>query len=145
MINRREEGDGLIGLTLVTLIVLTYGVPLLFGWFGFYGDDWIYIYNQRLAGAKSFVEFVRWDRPFSAWVYVLSGAAFGTSPILYHVLILSQRVFAAILFFATLRILFPKRRLAVAAASFLFALYPGFKQQPIAVQFILHFASMDLT
>lgn len=144
MINRREEGDGLIGLTLVTLIVLTYGVPLLFGWFGFYGDDWIYIYNQRLAGAKSFVEFVRWDRPFSAWVYVLSGAAFGTSPILYHVLILAQRVFAAILFFATFRILFPKRRLAVAAASFLFALYPGFKQQPIAVQFILHFASMDL-
>lgn len=144
MTDSREKKDGLIVLALAALIVLTYGLPVLFGWFGFYGDDWIYIYNQQAAGAKSFIEFVRWDRPFSAWVYVLSGAAFGTSVTMYHVLILAQRVIAAILFFATFRILFPKRRLAVAAASFLFALYPGFKQQPIAVQFILHFASMDL-
>ena len=81
-----------VGLTfpaaLVIVTALTYGIPVLLGWFGFYGDDWIYVYNNRLAGPGSFADFVRWDRPYSAWIYSLTGAVFGDAVLPYHLLIL---------------------------------------------------------
>ena len=138
-----------VGLTfpaaLVIVTALTYGIPVLLGWFGFYGDDWIYVYNNRLAGPGSFADFVRWDRPYSAWIYSLTGAVFGEAVLPYHLLILLQRIFAALFFYWTLRIVFPTAVRTVQGAALIFALYPGFKQQPVAVQFILHFASMDFS
>ena len=138
-----------VGLTfpaaLVIVTALTYGIPVLLGWFGFYGDDWIYVYNNRLAGPGSFADFVRWDRPYSAWIYSLTGAVFGEAVLPYHLLILLQRIVAALFFYWTLRIVFPTAVRTVQGAALIFALYPGFKQQPVAVQFILHFASMDFS
>ena len=138
-----------VGLTfpaaLVIVTALTYGIPVLLGWFGFYGDDWIYVYNNRLAGPGSFADFVRWDRPYSAWIYSLTGAVFGDAVLPYHLLILLQRIIAALFFYWTLRIVFPTAVRTVQGAALIFALYPGFKQQPVAVQFILHFASMDFS
>lgn len=138
-----------VGLTfpaaLVIVTALTYGIPVLLGWFGFYGDDWIYVYNNRLAGPGSFADFVRWDRPYSAWIYSLTGAVFGDAVLPYHLLILLQRIIAALFFYWTLRIVFPTAVRAIQGAALIFALYPGFKQQPVAVQFILHFASMDFS
>lgn len=130
---------------LIILTALTFGVPVLLGWYGFFGDDWIYVYNNHLLGPGSFAEFVRWDRPYSAWIYTLTGALFGESVLPYHLLLLAQRIIAVLFFHATLQILLPRARRAVFAASLLFALYPGFNQQPVAVQFILHFASMDFS
>ncbi len=125
-------------------VLLAYGIPIFLGWLSFYGDDWIYVYNNHLMGPASFPAFVAWDRPHSAWIYMLSGALFGESPLPYHLLLLAERWLAVFLFWRILRAVWPSAQRMVSWAVLLFAVYPGFRQQPIAVQFILHFASLDL-
>lgn len=130
---------------LFTLTVLiAYGIPVFLGWFSFYGDDWIYIYNYHLMGSASFPAFVAWDRPFSAWIYTFSTALFGESVLPYHLLLLAERWISVFLFWQILKKVWPAADRITSGAVLLFACYPGFHQQPIAVQFILHFASLDL-
>ena len=129
-------------LLLTALIVgIAYGIciPKL----SFYGDDWIYIYNYHLAGAKSFTQFTQWDRPYSAWIYILTSAAFGEGPLGYHLYVLLMRWLAVFLFWRILTSAFGERR-TVDAAALLFAVYPGFQQQPIAVEYVMHFTSLFL-
>ena len=129
----------LIVLTLVVSISYAIGIDQL----SFYGDDWIYIYNYHIAGAQSFPLFTRTDRPHSAWIYILTSALFGESALAYHILMLVLRWLSAFLFWRVLADAF-ERKNAVYAAVFLFAVYPGFQQQPIAVEFIMHFTSLVL-
>lgn len=136
--------DLLPSILIPAIVFLAYGIPIVLGWFGFYGDDWIYIINNRMAGPQSFPAFVAWDRPHSAWIYMLTGTLFGDAPLPYHLLLLAERWLAVWLAWKILRILWPQAFRLAAAAVFFFAIYPGFQQQPIAVQYILHFASLDL-
>ena len=115
-------------LTLVLVIAYGIGIPHL----SFYGDDWIYIYNYHIAGAGSFPLFTRWDRPHSAWIYVLTTALFGESPLGYHLYVFVMRWLAAWLFRSVLLRIFGQEKTA-GIASLLFAVYPGFQQQPVAV------------
>ena len=131
-----------VSLILLGVVVFSYG--LFLRWFGLYGDDWIYLWNYHQFGAGSFVQFVAADRPFSAWIYVLTTAVLGEQVWLYHVLLLGLRWFSAVLFWWVLRIVWPEQRKQVVWAAVLFAVYPGFRQQPISVQFILHFSILDL-
>ena len=123
------------------LVVLAYGIciPKL----SFYGDDWIYIYNYHIAGPEGFTLFTKWDRPFSAWVYILASAVFGENVLCYHLLLLSQRWLAVFLFWKILSLIWGENT-CTQTSVLLFALYPGFLQQPISVQYIMHFASLDL-
>ncbi len=123
------------------LVLLAYGIciPKL----SYYGDDWIYIYNYHLAGPEGFTLFTKWDRPFSAWVYILASAVFGENVLCYHLLLLVQRWLAVFLFWKILSGIWGENT-CVQASVLLFALYPGFLQQPISVQYIMHFASLDL-
>ena len=68
-------------------VILSYGIfiPL----WGLYGDDWIYMWNYHVFGAGSFVDFVAVDRPFSAWIYILTTPIFGETSWPYHVLLLT--------------------------------------------------------
>lgn len=129
----------LIVLTLVVSISYAIGIDQL----SFYGDDWIYIYNYHIAGAQSFPLFTRTDRPHSAWIYILTSALLGESAFAYHILMLALRWLSAFLFWRVLADAFGRKN-AVYAAVFLFAVYPGFQQQPIAVEFIMHFTSLVL-
>lgn len=129
----------LIVLTLVVSISYAIGIDQL----SFYGDDWIYTYNYHIAGAQSFPLFTRTDRPHSAWIYILTSALFGESALAYHILMLALRWLSAFLFWRVLADAFGRKN-AVYAAVFLFAVYPGFQQQPIAVEFIMHFTSLVL-
>ncbi len=97
------------------------------------------------VGAGSFVEFVAVDRPFSAWIYVLTTPIFGENAWPYHLLLLGLRWMSAFLLWKILRIIWPQNGRQTGWVALLFAIYPGFQQQPIAVQFILHFATLDLT
>ena len=129
-------------LILLTLVVgLAYGVGI--NKLSFYGDDWIYIYNYHIAGPGSFDLFQRTDRPHSAWIYLLTTSVFGESPLAYHLFVLLLRWLAVILFWRVLTKAFGEHR-SVNTAALLFAVYPGFQQQPIAVEFVMHFASLAL-
>lgn len=127
---------------LLTIVVcISYGIGI--SRLSFYGDDWIYIYNYHIAGPGSFGQFVQTDRPFSAWIYVLTSALFGESVIAYHIYVLVFRWLSALLFWRILSDSFPNQRFSQIAAL-LFATYPGFQQQPIAIEFVMHFTSLVL-
>ena len=129
----------LIVLTLVVGIAYGIGISRL----SFYGDDWIYIYNYHLAGPESFSLFTQWDRPHSAWIYILTSAVFKESAFAYHLFVLFLRWLSAVLFWRVLGNAFGESR-TVDIAPLLFAVYPGFQQQPIAVEFVMHFTSLVL-
>ena len=75
---------------------------------------------------------------------MLTTAVFKDSILPYHILLLLERWLSVLLFWKILNIVWPSAKRINSWAVILFAVYPGFQQQPIAVQFILHFASLDL-
>ena len=131
-----------VPLALLAVAVLGYGIFI--PWFRLYGDDWIYLWNYHLFGAGSFGEFVAGDRPYSAWIYTLATAVFGERYVYYHILLVGLRWSSAVLFWWVLSFFWPGNPLGRAGAALLMLLYPGFKQQPIPLEFILHFAILSL-
>lgn len=137
LLSERTVPIALFGVTL-----LAYGVFI--PWFGIYGDDPIYLYNYHLLGAGSFPQFVAADRPFSGWIYMLVTPLFGTTIWLYHALMLALRWLSAVLLWWVLRLVWSTHPRQAAWTALLFAIYPGFLQQPIAIQYILHFSVLNL-
>lgn len=133
---------------LFVVVLLAYGIFI--PWFGFYGDDWIYMHNFHQAGALSFNQFVAADRPFSGWVYTLTTPLFGEQAWPYHFFLLILRWLSSVLLWWVLKMIWPDQEIRsdqkwrLAAAAALFAVFPGFLQHPIAVQYILHFTILDL-
>ena len=76
-------------IALAAAVILGFGVFI--PWFGFYGDDWLYIYTYHVLGPGSFQAFVAADRPFSGWVYTLVTPILGENPLGYHLLLLVLR------------------------------------------------------
>jgi len=142
MLRRINFSSSSVPLALMAAVILSYGLAIPF--LGFFGDDWIYIYNYHLLGAGSFGDFVAVDRPYSAWIYTLITPIFGTQPWPYHLFLLCLRWLSAVLVWWVLRLAWPSYERPAIWAAALFAVYPGFVQQPIAVQFILHFTVLDL-
>ncbi len=131
-----------VPLALLGAAVLAYGIFI--PWFRLYGDDWSYLWNYHLFGAGSFGEFVAGDRPYSAWIYSLATALFGEKYIYYHLLLFILRWSSAVLFWWVLGFFWPGNPVGRAGAALLMLVYPGFKQQPIPLEFILHFAVLSL-
>ncbi len=127
---------------LFVVIVMTYG--LLIPQLGFYGDDWSYIYYHQLMGINGPGQFASYDRPFSAPFYNIVIAILGVSPLPYHVLLLILRWLSAALLYWILMRLWSGNERPVFWITLFFALYPGFSQQPISVEYILHFTGLNL-
>lgn len=122
---------------LLWVVLLCYGVFIF--WFGFYGDDWSYVWYQHLLGWGGPGSFAALDRPLSAPFYNVVITLLGENPFPYHVLNLLLRWACSLFFWLILKKLWPKRPQMAVWAAILLAVYPGFSQQPIAVEFILHF------
>ncbi|HMD88412.1 MAG TPA: hypothetical protein VKF38_04555 [Anaerolineaceae bacterium] len=137
-----QFGDWTVPIVLLGLAVLCYGIFI--PWFGLYGDDWPYLYVYHLLGSGGYVNFVAADRPLSAWVYVLISSLLGENIWAYHVLLLTLRWLGAVLLWRILLQLWPDARKQVATVACLFLVYPGFQQQPLPLEFVLHFAVFDL-
>lgn len=122
--------------------LIAYGIFI--PWFSLYGDDWIYLYAYHLQGPGIFIDFVAPDRPLSAWIYILTTFLFKETYWLYHLLLFVLRWLSGVILFRVLLEIWPQHREKVFWTSLLFLVFPGFLQQPIAIQFILHFTVLDL-
>jgi hypothetical protein len=131
-----------IPLALLGLVTLAYGVfiPLL----GLYGDDWPYLWVNHVFGPSGYIRFVAWDRPFSAWIYLLATPILGERVWAYHLFLVLLRWMSAVLFWWVLRLVWPRRTVLAALAACLLVVYPGFLQQPIPLEFMLHFGVLAL-
>jgi hypothetical protein len=123
-------------LALLGLLVMAFGVliPAL----GFYWDDWPVILTHRLLGNEGLWDFYTYDRPISAWTYVVTLPVLGYSAPAWHIFTLLLRWATALGLWLTLTGIWPKRRWETAAVAALFAVYPIFIQQPIAVAYSQH-------
>lgn len=138
----KEHQTPLVYAWLFFLCFLSYGIliPVL----GFYWDDLPILFQYKTFGAAGFPEFLASDRPFSAWNFMLTTSLFGFNPLGYHLLAFGLRFLSVILFHQIFRTVWPGHAKTAALAASIFAVYPGFHQQPIALIYCHHFSVLCL-
>lgn len=132
----------MVPLALFGLVTLAYG--LFIPWLGLYGDDWPYLWVNHVFGPAGYIDFVAWDRPFSAWIYLLSTPVLGETVWAYHLFLALLRWVCAVLVWWLMGLVWPERKSLAVWTAALFTIYPGFRQQPIPLEFMLHFSTLAL-
>jgi hypothetical protein len=116
---------------LLLLCLVSYG--LLFNKLGFYWDDWPAIWFTHFFGSSSLMDVLGIDRPQLAWLYFLTTSLIGESKAGWQLFSLVMRWLSCLALWWTLLQVWPKQRTEATWVAFLFALYPGFRQQYIAL------------
>ncbi len=120
-------------LFLLLLNVAAFG--LLLPWLGFYWDDWPSIWFLHFLGPDGFVRVFAVDRPLLGWLFRLTTSILGESTTAWQMFGFITRWAASLAFWGLLRQAFPQRLRFADWAAVLFAVYPGFRQQYIAVTY----------
>ncbi len=121
---------------------------------GFYWDDWPSIWYLHFQGAESFHDNFAADRPLFGWIFRLTTSIMGESALAWQIFAIFTRWLTTLGFWWVLQLVWPENKTQVAWTAFLFAIYPSFRQQFIAVTysnaflvyflFFLSFATMIL-
>ena len=122
----------------VFLFLLISAFGLLIPRLGFYWDDWPVIFLTKTQGISGFWDFYQYDRPFSAWTYMLSAPILGTTPIYWHIFSLLLRWLTTVFMWLTLRKIWPGKSRQTFWIGLLFSVYPLFDQQPVSVAYSQH-------
>lgn len=131
------------GLLLILLLsALSY--LLLARRFGFYNDDWYLVYAGLVGGSEKFVDVFASDRPFRAYFVGLMFDLLGLKAPLYSYTSYILRTTGAIGMFWLLAELWPRQKRLAALLSALFAIYPGWTDQPTAFDYQSHLLSFTL-
>ncbi len=118
---------------LLLYCLLSFG--LLIPWLGFYWDDWPSIYYLHVLGPSGFIAAFAGDRPSLGWFFMLTSTIFGQSTIAWQVFGLLARWSCSLALWWLLRSLWPGHSRQATWVALLFAAYPGFLQQYIAVTY----------
>jgi hypothetical protein len=136
---RRRRLPFLIFLLVVELASYGLMLPTL----GLYWDDWQVFFLYRLRGLAAFTPYFAYDRPFSAWTYLISLPLLQTNLLAWHLFTLILRYLTALGFWSAFRGLWPRERWADWIALVVLV-YPVFLQQPIAVAYSQHWTCFAL-
>jgi len=121
-------------LVLVAGTLLTYGV--LIPSLGFYRDDWYMLWAAQAQGAEGVLALFKIDRPFVGLLYSWDYLLLGKSPLSWHLYALLVKFLGVLAVYWIVRLLWPEKSLEATFTALLFAIYPGFYQQPNAALFI---------
>lgn len=132
---KSQSGLSLFFIFLCGLLSYAIYIP----WLGIYGDDWQYFYVYHLLGAGEYGNFVLADRPFSAWVYWLFTPMFGEHYAGYQILLFFLRIGTAYAFWWVVQLVWKNHPRQCLWLAILFAIYPTFLQQPLPLEYVLHF------
>jgi len=112
---------------------------LSFGWLaprmGFYWDDWSSIWFYHKLGPEGVMQSFSVDRPLLGGLFYLTTSLFGDSPLAWQIFGILARWLCCLAFWWFLRTLWPNKTMQTAWMALLFAVYPGFTQQYIAVTY----------
>ena len=111
---------------------------LLIPWLGFYWDDWPVIYMTKTQGIRGFWGFYQYDRPFSAWTYIVFAPMLKTYPVAWQIFTLLLRWLTAVFLWASLKLIWPMRRRQAFWIALLFVVCPIFTYQAVAVAYSQH-------
>lgn len=123
-------------LAAMLLCLLAYA-PLI-STLGFYWDDWLVIFHAQSGRLAEMPQMYAYDRPFSVWTTLFSVPLLGSQPLAWHLFALVARWLLVLAMAWSLSLAWPRARGAVQWAALLFAVYPAYQQQPIAVAFSQH-------
>lgn len=131
---------------LITLIVISSFAYLpQAGRLGYYRDDWNLIYAGMTQGAEKFIDIYSVDRPFIgylfSWVFY---PLLGDSALPWVLSAYIIRLIGALTAYWLLSLLFPRQKLAALVMASLFIVFPGFLQQPNAIQYHPHLLNLTL-
>lgn len=122
-----------VPLALLGLCLISFGV--LAPWLGFYWDDWPSIWYLHLFGPSGFLKVFAIDRPALGWLFVLTSSLMGTSPLAWQIFGVLTRWLSCVALWWALRTIWPNNNREVTWVALLYAVYPGFQQQYIAVTY----------
>ncbi len=92
----------------------------------YFTDDWYYMYDGMVGGAKIFHEMFRIDRPARGYFFELYFSLFGPNPLPYHIGAFVWRGLAAVGVLWIFNILWRNERKFNFFAALLFVIYPGY-------------------
>jgi len=112
---------------------------------GFYMDDWPYVYYAYTRGTANISEMLFYDsRPYAGWLYTLGFQLYGTKPLYWHYSTLFFRWLSAFAFWITLNSLWGNYKKIATYSALLFAVYPFFLMQPLALGSTHHWVGFSL-
>jgi hypothetical protein len=136
-VEKSYRSDWFFPIVLLLVCLITYAYQI--GKMGFYWDDWPVVFLARLNSSQAFWAYYAFDRPFSAWTYLLTFPVLGTHPLYWQLFTISLHWLSALGFWVTLRGLWPRRSTEAGWIALLFVVYPGFSQESISVAYSQHF------
>ncbi len=110
----------------------------------YFKDDWYYVYDGMLGGAKVFHEMFRIDRPARGFFFELYYSLFGVHPLAYHVGAFLWRGVSAIGAWWVFDMLWRSARKFNFTAALLFAIFPGYFWWVSAIEYQPMIASLAL-
>lgn len=122
-----------VPIALFAYCLISFG--LLIPWLGFYWDDWPSIYYLHVLGPRGFIDAFAVDRPTLGWFFMLTSSIVGESMLAWQIFGLLSRWLSCLALWWMLRVLWPNHDRQVTWTALLFAAYPGFLQQYIAVTY----------
>jgi hypothetical protein len=131
-----------IPVVLLVVCFVSYGLQI--SKLGFYWDDWEDVFLYHLGDPSFFWNYFAYDRPFTAWVYVVFFPLLQMDPVRWQVFILALRWLSLVGFWWTFKQLWPQREAEIGWFTLLLAVYPGFTQQAVSVTYSRHFVSYAL-
>jgi hypothetical protein len=105
---------------------------------GFYSDDWYLLYGGVNFGAKRFFDIFSVDRPFRGWLQFILFSLFNTQILYYYLLAVGVRLAGALGLFWLLSLIWKDKIVPITSAAVLFLVYPGFLEQPNAMDYMAH-------
>lgn len=118
---------------IVVVSILAYG--LVIPWLGFYWDDWAFLFIRTQLDAEGLTRYFATNRPFIAWIPQLTIPLLGTTPWKWHIFILIVKAVSAVSVWWVVRLVWRNAGSLALWVALLFAVYPGFDQQPIAINY----------
>lgn len=100
---------------------------------GLIKEDWYLLWAGDKQGVTGIIASFQTDRPIAGYVYAIFYPLLGNAPLGWHVASFLLRLGGAYAFFWLVRMLWPEQKMLTTAAAALFTVYPGYLQQPNAV------------
>ncbi len=118
-------------LYLLIISFLAYG--LLVPYIGYSFDDWPNAYVLSTNG--NLWEYLKFDRPFSAWTFLVTKPILGLDPLGWHILIILLRWFTSLGMLWILMQVWPENKKAVYGMVAIFTISPAFTQMASAITY----------
>jgi len=118
---------------LLFLSIISFG--LLIPWIGFYWDDWAFAWISQKLGSAGLTNYFSTNRPVWGLLYQMTTPLLGETPWRWQVFALFWRWTSAVALWWLVRLIWPEHKEAAVWVSALFAVYPGFSQQHIAITY----------